>query len=96
MNWPTIAFAPAWGVERSFDGEPMIISQLVSQAIGMMTTEMIRTSLEHNQLSNEQMDTLAADLPTFDEMGRSATNYQFVASGRCSCRSFTIRPKSRA
>ena len=66
------------GVERSFDGEPLMISQLVAQAIGSLATDMIRTSLEHDLLSEQQMETIAADLPSFDSM---IANYRMSIRG---------------
>ncbi len=57
-----------FGLERSMDGEPLIVSQLVGLAIGALASEILQKSVEHDQLSDQQMDELAANLPSFDKL----------------------------
>lgn len=56
------------GMERSIYGEPLMISQLIGQAIGFISGGMIQRSVEHGQLTNEQMDELADALPSFQQL----------------------------
>ncbi len=58
------------GLERSAYGEPILISQLIGQAVGRIAGEMMKRSIEHNQLTDEQMDELAASMPTFADLHR--------------------------
>jgi hypothetical protein len=56
------------GLERSTYGEPILISQLIGQAVGRIAGEMMQKSIEHGQLTNQQMDELAANMPTFADL----------------------------
>ena len=56
------------GLARSTDGEPFMISQLIGLAVAGLAGEILQKSVEHDQLSDEQMEKLAAKLPTFDEL----------------------------
>ncbi len=56
------------GLERSTYGEPLIISQLIGRAVAGLAGEMIQTSVQLDQLSDEQMDDVAENFPTFGKL----------------------------
>lgn len=56
------------GLERSTNAEPIIVSQLVGQAVARIAGQMMQLSVEHDQLTDEQMDQLADSMPTFAEL----------------------------
>ena len=56
------------GLERSTFGEPIIISQLIGQALGRITNEMIQLSLRHDHLSDKQMDDVIEQLTSFQQL----------------------------
>lgn len=55
------------GLRRSFDGEPLLISQLVGIAIGTMSNDMLRRSLEADVLSEEQLKEISGKIARFDK-----------------------------
>ncbi len=55
----------AQGLRRSFDGEPLLISQLVGVAIGTMTNEMLQRSIGQDILSEQQLIEIDANIPEF-------------------------------
>ncbi|NNE01418.1 MAG: hypothetical protein HKN47_29230 [Pirellulaceae bacterium] len=56
------------GLERSTLNEPFMASQLIGRAIARNTNAMLMLSLQHDQLTDEQMTKIADAMVDFDEL----------------------------
>lgn len=66
------------GLRRSFDGEPLLVSQLVGIAIGSIGNNMIRRALEADLFSEDQLKTIFNEIEGFK---KSAELFQLAMVG---------------
>lgn len=56
------------GLHRSTRAEPFMVCHLIGMALAKSHNEMVRLSLQHDQLTDEQMDDISGGLASFQQM----------------------------